>query len=274
MEEAEKIRVAAIAEFDAAVGRLRAAGLHVEVACDEYLPERKDAVFPNNWLSTHDDGSVFLYPMQAKARRTERRMEVVKALGDSFVLTGVVDISAPELEGKFLEGTGSLVFDYLNRLVYASRSLRTDEALARAHAGRLDYSPIIFDALDKAGRPVYHTNVVMCVGTGYAVICLECIPPGPEKDELVRSLRQTQQDIVDISYSQMEAFAGNMLEVCTSDGKAALVMSATAERALSADQKNILKKYANLIAIDIPVIEKYGGGSARCMMAGIHLPLK
>lgn len=272
-EELIGIRQQAVAEFDAAVDTLRQAGIEVMVAQDVYLEERRDAVFPNNWISFHETGEVYLYPMQAKARRTERRPEVIEAVKQRFSISKVVDISAVEAQGTYLEGTGSLILDYPHKALYASRSIRTNEALVREHAARLGYEPIIFDALDRLGRPIYHTNVVMCLGTGFCVICLESIPGGHEKDNLLKRLR-AHHEVVDISYEQMEQFAGNMLEVATRDALPALVMSTTALASLTHAQKSILKKYANLIAIKIPVIEKYGGGSARCMMAGIYLPAK
>ena len=272
-EELDTIRQQAVAEFDAAVDTLRQAGVEVIVAHDAYLEERRDAVFPNNWLSFHETGEVYLYPMQAKARRTERRTEVIDAVKPHFSVSNVVDISASEASGTYLEGTGSLIMDYPHKKLYASRSIRTNEALVREHAARLGFEPIIFDAWDRSGQPIYHTNVVMCLGTAFCVICLESVPEGEEKDSLVKRL-QEHHEIVDISYDQMEHFAGNMLEVATTHPLPALVMSTTALAALTDPQKTILKKYANLIAINIPVIEKYGGGSARCMMAGIHLPAK
>lgn len=272
--ELEAIRRKAIVEFDAAVKTLRDSGAEVIVASDEFLPERRDAVFPNNWISFHESGDVYLYPMQALARRTERRVEVLDELRPKFRVGQVKDITASENDGRYLEGTGSLIFDYPHKIVYACRSIRTDEALAREQAGRLGFEPVIFNAVDQQGLPVYHTNVVMCVGSGYCVICLECVPEGDEKDLLKQMLTKTNHEIVDISYQQMVRFAGNMLEVQGAKGELLLVMSKTAFGSLTSSQKNILEKYAKLIPVEIPTIEKYGGGSARCMMAGVHLPWK
>ena len=274
VEDLAAIRSRAVAEFDMAVATLRKAGVKVVVVQDEFRQERTDAVFPNNWISMHNDGRVFLYPMQSPARRTERRQEVWKALEKEFQLGEVCDLSASEQRGAFLEGTGSMVLDYQHKVVYACRSVRTSEELAREQAERLGFRLVMFDAADRHGKPVYHTNVLMCLGTAFCVICLECIPEGVEKSRLTGMLSSSGYMIVDISFRQMEKFAGNMLEIQTGYGKPALVMSQTAFNALTVTQVNILKKYVNLIAIEIPVIEKYGGGSARCMMAGIHLPRK
>jgi hypothetical protein len=270
--ELDKIRSQAIAEFDVAVDTLRNAGVEVIVAQDEFLEERRDAVFPNNWVSFHESGEVFLYPMQAKARRTERRPEVIDLVKRKFVVRKITDLSGSEESELYLEGTGSLIVDYPNRVLYASRSVRTNEGLVRAHADRLGYKAVLFDALDRSGMPIYHTNVMMCLGTSYCVVCLDSIPDGEEKEAFLASLAATSHEIVDISFDKMEDFAGNMLEVAAGRSKSALVMSTTAFATLTQSQKIILEKYANLIAIDIPTIEKYGGGSARCMMAGIHLP--
>ncbi len=271
-DELNTIRGSAIAEFDNAVGTLRSAGVEVLVAQDAFSEVRKDAVFPNNWLSTHPDGRIFLYPMQSAARRTERRQEVLQLIASRFSVNEFCDLSGSENDSLYLEGTGSLILDHQHKTMYASRSIRTSGELAKEQAQRLGLSLVLFDAHDRHGHPIYHTNVLMCLGSHYCVICLECIPEGSEKDALLKSLSVAGYELVDISFQQMEQFAGNMLEVSTNRSKPALVMSASAFGALADYQKNILKKYANLIAIDIPVIEKYGGGSARCMMAGIHLP--
>ncbi|MEQ8688483.1 MAG: arginine deiminase-related protein [Imperialibacter sp.] len=270
--ELDQIRLQSIAEFDAAVDTLRNGGVEVIVAQDTFLEERRDAVFPNNWVSFHESGDVFLYPMQSKARRTERRPEVIDAVKPRFTVHKITDLSGTEEKELYLEGTGSLIVDYPNRIMYASRSIRTNEGLVRAHATRLGFRAVVFDAVDRSGMPIYHTNVMMCLGTSYCVVCLESIPEGEEKRIFLASLATTSHEIVDISFDQMEHFAGNMLEVATSRSKPALVMSITAFTSLTQSQKIILEKYANLIAVDIPTIEKYGGGSARCMMAGIHLP--
>jgi len=272
--QAAEIHKQALIEFDEAVKQLRSAGVSVLLAEDEYLEERRDAIFPNNWVSFHADGRVFLYPMMAPARRTERRLEVVREVERNFVVKQLADISGVENQGKYLEGTGSLIFDHMNRVVYASRSPRTDEQLVKEHAYRLGVKAIIFDAFDWAGSPIYHTNVLMTLGSGYCVICLSVIPDGPEKEGLISQLTASGHELIEISVDQMEHFAGNMLEVASDKTAKVLVMSTSAHNALSTNQKKILEKYINFIAIDIPTIEKYGGGSARCMMAGIHLPKK
>ncbi len=272
--QAAEIHRQALREFDEAVNKLRSVGVTVIVTSDEYLEQRKDAIFPNNWVSFHADGRVFLYPMMAPARRTERRLEVIREVEQNFVVKELTDISADENQGKYLEGTGSLVFDYVHSVVYASRSARTCEQLVEEHAARLGFEAVLFDAFDRAGSPIYHTNVLMTLGSGYCVVCLSAVPDGPEKKFLISQLVASQHEVVDISFDQMEHFAGNMLEVACEGSAKVLVMSTSAHNALSPIQKKILEKYVNFIAIDIPTIERFGGGSARCMMAGIHLPKK
>lgn len=272
--QAAEIHQQALEEFDEAVKTLRLAGVSVIVADDDYLEQRRDAVFPNNWVSFHADGRVFLYPMMAPARRSERRPEVIATVGESFAVKELIDISAVENQRKYLEGTGSLIFDYTHSVVYASRSARTCEQLVKEHAGTLGLKAIIFDAFDRNGSAIYHTNVLMTLGSGYCVVCLSAIPDGPEKKSLISQLNASGQELIEISFDQMEQFAGNMLEVVSESSAKVLVMSTSAHNALSPIQRKNLEKYANLIAIDIPTIEKYGGGSARCMMAGIHLPKK
>ncbi|MEQ8811720.1 MAG: arginine deiminase-related protein, partial [Imperialibacter sp.] len=204
--ELDQIRLQSIAEFDAAVDTLRNGGVEVIVAQDEFLEERRDAVFPNNWVSFHESGDVFLYPMQSKARRTERRPEVIDAVKPLFTVHKITDLSGTEEKELYLEGTGSLIVDYPNRIMYASRSIRTNEGLVRAHATRLGFSAVVFDAVDRSGMPIYHTNVMMCLGTSYCVVCLASIPEGEEKRVFLASLATTSHEIVDISFDQMEHF--------------------------------------------------------------------
>jgi hypothetical protein len=260
------------AEFDAMADLLLAHQIEVHVVDDTLVPVKPDAIFPNNWVSFHEDGRVILYPMQAPNRRLERRIDVLDWLRKIFVITEVLDESPFEAEGKYLEGTGSLVFDHVNRVAYASRSPRTDEALVNRICQLLQYQPVVFDAVDEEGRPIYHTNVVMCVGTRFAVICLDAIQREADQDAVLDQLARSGHRVVAISYAQMRAFAGNMLEVADMEGQPYVLISQTALASLLPGQVDALSKEAELLPVAVPTIERYGGGSVRCMVAGIHLP--
>ena len=244
----------------------------IRVVEDTDLPRKPDAIFPNNWVSFHEDGTVVLYPMCAENRRSERRMEIIEALGTEFRIEKIVDLSHFENEGRFLEGTGSIMFDHENKIAYACLSPRTDAALFDEVSQTLGYTPISFRAVDAKGRAIYHTNVMMCIGVGFAVICLESIENAEEKETVVESLKRSGLEIIDISFEQMNKFAGNMLEVSGKNGKVFLVQSQRAFDSLRKEQIAVLEKYCELLPIPIPTIETIGGGSARCMMAEIFLP--
>ncbi len=262
-----------LAEFDAAVATLRGRGVRVEVFEDAPEPAKPDAVFPNNWFSTHADGQLLLYPMCAPNRRTERRPELLAKLACEFAVREVVDLSGTEADGRFLEGTGSIIFDHAHRVAYAGLSPRTDAALFAQVARRLGYRPVAFRAVDARGQEIYHTNVMMCVGPGFAVICLESIADAAERAAVVESLTTTGHEIVAISQAQVGRFAGNMLAV-EAAGRVLLVMSQQAHDALLPEQRQALARYAELVPLAIPTIETVGGGSARCMLAEIFLPAK
>lgn len=264
----------ALREFDGFVHTLREKGIQVLVIDDTPDPPKPDAVFPNNWISTTADGRIFLYPMLTPNRRTERRPEIVDALKASFIVREVVDLSGHEAEGRFLEGTGSVVMDQRFRVAYACLSARTDAAVLQELCGLLGYAPVTFTATDKKGLPIYHTNVVMCVGTDFAVACLDCIPDDAERKKVRVSLERTGREVISITYRQMEGFAGNMLEVESAEGMPFLILSETAAEALSRSQYAKLSRYAELLPVQIPTIERIGGGSARCMMAEIFLQQK
>lgn len=263
------------AEFDALAAALEAAG--VRVCVFEDTPERNtpDAVFPNNWITTHADGRVALYPMLVENRRTERRRDLIMKLAAEygFLVDRIVDFSSHELAGHILEGTGSMVLDRINRVAYACLSARTDPWLLDEFCQHFNYDPFVFLALDRAGQPIYHTNVMMALGTQFAVVCGESVVDERRRGELFESLEAGGHEVVDISFEQMEKFAGNMLEL-DGDGQSVLAMSQRAYDCLTDAQRATLEKYARLVASPIDTIEDCGGGSVRCMLAEIYLPRK
>ncbi|MFN3839689.1 MAG: citrulline utilization hydrolase CtlX [Cyclobacteriaceae bacterium] len=270
----ENIHKQAIGEFDRMVDRLLSYDIDVQVFDDTPVPVKPDALFPNNWISLHEDGTLVLYPMLAVNRRAERRADIIDQLKSRFLVKTVIDMTEEENQHRFLEGTGSLVFDYVNRIVYACRSPRTNENLVRQLSGKLGFEPIIFDAVDERGTPIYHTNVLMCVATQVAVVCLDAIPDEADQELILNNLKTTGHRVVAISYAQMKAFAGNMLEVRTRDNELYVLLSERAFQSLLPGQLDAISLLVGMIPIAIPTIEKYGGGSVRCMIAGNFLPLQ
>lgn len=270
----EQAQVAALAEFEALAGALRGAGVKVLVYDDTPEPHTPDAIFPNNWFSTHHDGTVVLYPMQAENRRFERRMDVIEALrdGEQRQITRLIDLSGFEAKSRFLEGTGSLVLDRINHIAYACYSPRTDETLLQEWGEELGYEVVGFHAADGEGRAIYHTNVLMCMGDAFAVICGASIPDSTERKKVFARLAATEHEIVDISLEQMGAFAGNMLLVKNDKGENILAMSRRAHEALTPEQQKILERHAKIVSSPIPTIEDAAGGSVRCMLAEVFLP--
>jgi hypothetical protein len=271
---AADIQQQAFTEFDNVVRQLRARQVNVLVIDDTPEPPKPDAVFPNNWLSTHADGRVLLYPLQAPSRRLERRTDILELLAQQFQLHEIVDFSAHEVENHFLEGTGSIIFDHQHRMAYACLSPRTDAGLFGEVAGQLGYQPLAFRATDAQGQAIYHTNVMMCIGTGFAVLCLECIRNEGEQQAILASLRSTGHEIIPITLAQVACFAGNMLAVRPAAGRELLVMSQSAFEALTAEQHTALGRYCELLPLPVPTIETIGGGSVRCMLAEVFLPAK
>ncbi len=263
---------AALQEFDALLAALERAGVEVIVAADSASPAKPDAVFPNNWVSFHRDGTVVLYPMLAANRRVERRDDVIEQVvrQGGYRVARTVDLSHREHENKFLEGTGSLVLDRANGIAYACLSPRTDLDVLGEFAQQLDYELVTFEALDAQSRAVYHTNVMMAVGARFAVICSDTIA-GPHRDAVLQRLRATGHEVIEISLAQMHGFAGNLLELAPATGNL-IVLSQGALGCLQAAQRRRLESHGNLVAVDIPVIERLGGGGVRCMLAEIHLP--
>lgn len=271
--EQQRVQDNALREFDRFVNVLRENGVEVIVIDDTTEPHTPDSIFPNNWVSFHNDGTVFLYPMMAKNRRLERREDIIMQLEDEFKVKHVIDLSHFEHENKFLEGTGSMVLDRENKIAYACLSPRTDKEVLEAFCKDSGYKSVLFHAVDQNGMDVYHTNVLMCIGSSYAVICLDSIKDEAEKRDVINSFQSTQKQVVAISFEQMNHFAGNMLEVQNKDGESLLVMSKSAWDSLNYGQKAVLSSFSKPIYSDISTIENNGGGSARCMMAEVHLPL-
>lgn len=262
-----------LAEFDAVVRALRRAGVEVVVAADTPLPEKPDAIFPNNWVSFHRDGTIGLYPLCAPNRRAERREEVIDQVvrEGGFRVARTVDLSYREAEARYLEGTGSLVLDRVAHIAYAGLSPRTDLEVLGEFAQRLDYELVTFEAEDETSRPVYHTNVVMAVGERFAVVCGEALTAPLSRAAVFAKLTASGHEIVDISLRQMHAFAGNCLEL-TAEGRKSIVLSATAWGALDPSQRSALARHGGILRVEIPTIERVGGGGVRCMLAEIHLP--
>ncbi len=268
-DELSNISAAAQREFDHAVDTMRESGVTVHVVDDTATPEKPDAVFPNNWFSTHHDGRVVLYPMYSPARRHERRHEVIEALKKKYRITDVLDYSAAEKDGLYLEGTGSLVLDHENKIAYASLSQRTHTEVLRKFCDDFDYEPIAFRSVTFDGRSIYHTNVMMCVGSEFALIGLETIPDESERIGVQNLLESTGKEVIELSAKQISEFAGNAIEL-HNDKEKLLVLSKRALAALTDVQRQRIAKYARLIPLDLPTIE-LTGGSARCMIATIHL---
>jgi hypothetical protein len=258
-------------EFDAAVQTLRTAGVNVHVFEDTAEPEKPDAVFPNNWMSTHHDGRIALFPMYSALRRRERRPDIVEELRKHYRVTEVIDYSAFEDQGCCLEGTGSLVFDHLNKIAYVSLSNRSSPKMIQRFAEDFSYEPVTFTSIGSNGQPIYHTNVMMCIGTAFAMVGLEMIPDKAELQEVRAHLEKTGKEIVELSTDQIANFAGNAIELHNRPGEKLLVLSSRAAGVLAEEQHERLNRYARLVPLELPTIE-LGGGSARCMIATIHLP--
>lgn len=261
-------------EFDEMVRQLQAAGVEVMVVEDTPEPHTPDSIFPNNWVSFHNNGTVITYPMQAENRRLERVEDIITKLGEQYYINRRVDLTYFEKEGKFLEGTGSMVLDRKFKIAYACLSPRTHEDVLKEFSVQMNYDIVTFNAVDEAGKAIYHTNVLMCIGDLFAVICLQAIPDLDERYKVRQHLEQSGKRIVEITLDQMKHFAGNMLQVKTKKGNSLLVMSTQAYESLTHKQIDILDDYSTLIHFDLSMIEGNGGGSARCMMAEVHLPVR
>lgn len=261
-------------EFDAMAAALRDAGIQVVIVEDTAEPHTPDSVFPNNWVSFHADGRVVLYAMEAENRRSERRPDILQLLVSEkgFVIREVIDLSAHEAVGHFLEGTGSLVLDRVNHVAYACLSSRTQLDPLGDFAQRMDYEVLAFDAVDRDGVPIYHTNVLMNVGEDIAVICADAIVREDQRAAVIKSLTDSGRELLFLSFDQLEAFAGNMLELRNLNGDRLLAMSQQAHDSLDDAQLALLQANGGIVTADISTIEASAGGSVRCMLAEIHLP--
>ncbi len=270
----EEQQVLAVEEFDGLVSILRSSGITVIVIDDTHEPHTPDSIFPNNWISLHADGRVVIYPMEAQNRRTERRTDVIELLDNEFgfQVSEIVDLSGHENAGHFLEGTGSMVLDRTNHVAYAGLSTRTQLDPLGDFAQRMDYDVVAFDAVDSDGVPIYHTNVLMNVGEELAVICDQAIQREGQREAVLTRLRETGHKIINLTYAQLDAFAGNMLELRNKDGKRVIAMSQRARDSLDKDQLQLLEANGQVVTAPIDNIEMSAGGSVRCMLAEIHLP--
>jgi len=264
----------ALEEFDHFVEVLRSNDIDVTVIDDTVDPYTPDSIFPNNWISFHSDGHWVLYPMFAPNRRLERKQHVIDRVLEKFDAHEMIDLSAFENQDIFLEGTGSMVLDRDSRIAYACLSRRTNTVVLNEFCKKMNYTPIVFDAVDMNGLSIYHTNVMMCVGDRYVVICLDSIPNLSQKNTVRESITNSGKEIISISPDQMNHFAGNMLQVENVKGKKLLVMSSQAFHSLRPEQIIHLETFNPIIHASLDTIETNGGGSARCMMAEVHLPLR
>ena len=264
----------ALSEFNGFAAVLRDNGVDVTVVEDTPEPYTPDSIFPNNWVSFHEDGTVCLYPMYANNRRLERKQHVLESISCRFLTGRTLDFSHYEQQGLFLEGTGSMVLDRDNKIAYACLSPRTDEKVLADFCEKMGYRPVVFRSTDAKGQDIYHTNVMMCVADSYIVICLDSLPVPQERMALTTTIEASGKEIVAISPDQMNHFAGNMLQVHNDEGEKLLVMSTQAYRSLNPDQRKKLESFNRILHSPLDTIETNGGGSARCMMAEVHLPLK
>lgn len=266
----------ALQEFDLFVNKLKENGIYVIVIQDTKEEDTPDAHFPNNWISFHENGTVALYPMFAENRRKERRedaLEIIETKG--FQIKNIMDYTSAEKENVFLEGTGSMILDRVNRKAYCALSQRANEELFIEFCEDFEYTPVIFTAnqtLQNKRLPIYHTNVMMCVASSYAIICLKSIDDKKEQKNVIKHLKQDGKEIIDITEEQVKHFAGNMLQVKNKKEELFLVMSSSAYKALTISQIKAIKKHNKIIHSPLATIETLGGGSARCMMAEIFLP--
>ncbi|MBQ0787812.1 MAG: amidinotransferase [Oceanihabitans sp.] len=272
----ETENVKAQKEFDAYVDKLRSIGVHVVVISDTEEFDTPDSIFPNNWISFHENGTVGLYPMFAENRRNERREDILEELEkQGFVIENIVDYTSAEDEGVFLEGTGSLLLDRANSLAYCALSARADEGLFIEFCEDFEYTPVVFSAnqtVNGKREAIYHTNVMMCLAETFAVICLDTIDDKKERKNVVKHLQQSGKEVISITEEQVSNFAGNMLQVKGKDDKLFLIMSQAAQDCLTPAQIKTITKHCEIISSSLDTIESCGGGSARCMMAEVFLP--
>jgi hypothetical protein len=268
----KNVQEKALAEFDSFVTKLKDNDIDVTVIEDTIVPHTPDSIFPNNWISFHKEGSVFLYPMQAENRRLERRDDILDELSTIFDIREINDLSATENNGEYLEGTGSMVLDREHKTAYACLSIRTQRKVLDIFCRETGYTSFTFHAVDEHGMAIYHTNVMMCVADQFVVICLDSIRDITERDLIIKRFEDFNKEIIEITLLQMNNFAGNMLEVFNKTGQSFLIMSERAYLSLNDVQIFKINQYTTILSSSIPTIEENGGGSARCMMAEIYLP--
>ena len=271
-----ELQEAALGEFEMLVSRLREEDINIYVFDDTPNPITPDSVFPNNWVSLHSDGMVVLYPMEAENRRFERRLDIIYELRDKhgFDIKKIIDMSYLEKKQEYLEGTGSMILDHVNKIAYACLSSRTHKNALQDYSKKFGFSVVTFHAKDASESDIYHTNVIMSLGEKLAVLCEDAIPIDFEKKQIKDSLQSTGHEIVNISLDQMTSFAGNVLEVISNSDEHLMLMSERAEKSLTKKQKSIIEKYCRIISSPINNIEDSAGGSVRCMIAEIALPKK
>ena len=270
----EAVQQPALLEFENFVTLLEKEGVHVMVVNDTPDPHTPDSIFPNNWISFHDDGTVCLYPMYAANRRLERRPAILEKISETFEITNKIDLTGYENHDVYLEGTGSMVLDREHKIAYACLSPRTDMKVLERFCSMMKYRPVVFHATDSQGNAIYHTNVMMCVGEHFVVLAADAIADEREKSHILQVITQSGKEVVQISIQQMNEFAGNMLLLNNDKGEKLVVMSSRAYASLTPAQLSVLSASGKIIHSPLNIIETNGGGSARCMMAEIHLPLK
>ncbi|MDN5627666.1 MAG: arginine deiminase-related protein [Weeksellaceae bacterium] len=274
VQQEGNVQEKALREFNSFVEKLRSKGITVITIKDTISPKTPDSIFPNNWVSFHRDGKVVLYPMFAENRRLERRQDILEQIKSQFKVEEIIDFSASERDNRFLEGTGSMIFDHDNKIAYGSVSLRLDEDLFRKFCAEFGFRPMVFHSYQTAGEerlPIYHTNVMMCVADKFVVICLDCIDDELEREKVIETIKNSGKELIEISEEQMQNFAGNMLQVHNNVGEKFLIMSQSAYRSLKPEQVAAIEKYCEIIYSDLETIETSGGGSARCMLAEVFL---
>jgi hypothetical protein len=271
---AEEISKAALIEFDNFVSLLRSKGIQVTVIADSPEPVKPDAIFPNNWISFHRNGFIITYPMQAEVRRLERQERIIDQLSEQFQIQAVFPLETFEDYDQFLEGTGSMIFDRLHKIVYACLSPRTHEAVLDKFCKLTGYEKVVFNAIDGKGKDIYHTNVMMALGEDFVVICLETIKDPLQRQAIKAAFAKTGKTIIRISLEQMMAYAGNMLQLRNKSGEHFLVMSTQAYQSLYPEQIQFIQQFTQILHSDIKTIETIGGGSVRCMMAEVFLEEK
>jgi hypothetical protein len=269
-ESIENVSFKAKDEFNTAVQILEENGINVHIFDDFGEKETPDSVFPNNWFSTHTGGHIAIYPMYSQSRRRERRTDIIEMLKSEYRVQDVIDFSGLEEDELYLEGTGAMVLDHINRIAYTAKSNRSNEIILERFCSIFQYEPIAFDTKDENGNSIYHTNVMMGLGTNYVLICLNMIVGEKRRDEIINRLKESGREIIDLSFEQINNFAGNNLELTNNKSESILAISKRAYNSLDRKQIEIIQKYSKILPLEIPTIE-LAGGSVRCMMAGIHL---